>query len=328
MVTEGGPGQDRTSVQLPHILVVIPTRNRPADLERCLESLTLVAYPSWELLIVDQSGGDITQRLVETYRAHVPKLTYGRMQGCGPNRARNLGLQRAGTGIVAYLDDDCTIGPLWLADVAAAFHRYPSVPLIFGSLHAIPHDHQEVLVPSIVFARERTVTGSFKHEEMGMGASMYLWPLRSLQQRRFDLHLGPGTRWPAADEQDYAYRLVRGGEPLLLTPAIRVYHHGIRTLREGAAGKLFRGYALANGAMDMKMIRSGDTRSIWRVLDQIRSYLFTILASLVTGRRPLGLGALVMYVRGLAESFLRPVDRAQYLYVTARQVAWRGQVPR
>ena len=328
MVRGTTPERDTACAALPHILVVIPTRNRPTDLRRCLESLSLVVYPSWKLLIVDQSDDDATQQLADAYRDRLSQLTYERTEERGQCRARNVGLRQPGTGIVAYLDDDCTVSAEWLTEVAAAFCRHPSAALVFGSLHAAPHEPRDVLVPAVVFERERTVTGAFKHEEMGMGASMYLWPARSQRQRRFDVHLGTGTRWPGADEQDYAYRLILAGEPLVLTPAIRVYHHGARSLKEGAAGKLYRGYALANGAMDMKMIRIGDARSIGRVLDQIRSYLFTILAFLATGRRPLGLGALAMYVRGLAESFLMQVDQERCLYITAKQKARRRDAPR
>ena len=301
---------------LPDILVVIPTRNRPADLARCLESLTILAYRSWELLIVDQSDDDATQWLIEMYRDRLPPLTYHRTPERGLCRARNVALERAGTGIVAYIDDDCTVEPQWLAAVAAAFDRYPSATLVFGSLHAAPHDPQQVYVPAMAVERELEIAGSFPREDFGMGASMYVWPARSTHRHRFDVHLGAGARWPAADERDYACRLVLSGESLVLTPAIHVQHHGARSVVQGAAGKLFRGYMLADGAMDMKMIRCGDIASVWRALSLIRMYTASLLSALATGRRPLGLGRLAMYVRGLAESFAQPVDRSQRLYLT------------
>ena len=323
MAAPTAPEQGTARTVPPHILVVIPTRNRPTDLVRCLESLAAVVYPSWELLIADQSDGAATQQVAEGYVDRLPTVTYQRMRERGQCRGRNLGLQHAGTGIVAYLDDDCTIGPEWLTEVAAAFLRHPTAALVFGSLHAAPHDPHKVLVPAVVFGREREVIGALKYGESGMGASMYLWPARSAYWGRFDVHLGPGTRWPAADERDYACRVILEGPPLVLTPAIRVYHHGARSLDSGAAGKLFRGYALANGAMDMKMIRCGDLRSLWRALDQIRRYVRTILWAVITRKRPLGIAALAMYVRGLAESFSLPIDRAQRLYVTAKPAVRR-----
>ena len=315
--------QDVPAVLVPHVLVVIPTWNRPADVGRCLKSLASVAYPSWELLIVDQSDDDATQRLAETYRSCLPKLTHQRVPERGLCRARNLGLERAGADIVAYIDDDCTVTSDWLAEVTAAFRRHPAATLVFGSVHAAPHDSREVVVPAMVFDRERTVAGSFTPAESGMGASMYLWPARSLHRQHFDVHLGAGTRWAAAEERDFVCRLIRAGDTVVLTPAIQVWHHGSRSLKEGAAGRLFRGYALAIGAADMKMIRCGDWASLWRALSRICRYVITVLSALATGRRPLGLGALVMYVRGLAESFMIPVDRVRCLYVTDRPAAKR-----
>ena len=317
------PQQD-TTIVLPDILVVIPTRNRPADLARCLESLTILAYRSWELLIVDQSDDDATQWLIEMYWDRLPPLTYHRTPERGLCRARNVALERAGTGIVAYIDDDCTVEPQWLAAVAAAFDRYPSATLVFGSLHAAPHDPQQVFVPAMAVVQELEIAGSFPREDFGMGASMYVWPARSAHRHRFDVHLGAGARWPAADERDYACRLVLSGESLVLTPTIHVQHYGARSRAQGAAGKLFRGYMLADGAMDMKMIRCGDIASVWRALTLIRIYTASLLSALATGRRPLGLGRLAMYVRGLAESFLLPVDRSQRRYRGIKPVARRG----
>lgn len=315
--------QDAMRASLPHILVVIPTRDRPADLGRCLESLALVAYPSWELLIVDQSVGDASRQMAETCRDRLPKLTYERMRERGQCRGRNVGLERAGAGIVAYLDDDCTVDPGWLADVAGAFRRHPSATLVFGSVHAAPHDPEKLLIPVMLFERERVVAAATRRTEWGMGASMYLWPARSSHRHRFDVHLGPGTRWPAADDWDYAIRVALAGDPVVLTPAIRVCHHGARSLEGGAARRLVRGYAHGVGAMDMKMIRCGDMTAVWRALEQIRSYLSTFLLLLAAGKRPSGLGRLAMYVRGLAESFLLPVDQARCLYVASRHAAMR-----
>ena len=313
--------EDAAHAVFPHILVVIPTRDRPVDLGRCLESLLQVAYPSWELLIVDQSDGDATLRMAEAYQDRLPKLTYRRTRERGPNRARNVGLRRAGAGIVAYLDDDCTIGPGWLAEVAHAFARHPAATLAFGSVYAAPHDWREQFVPVVAFEEERSVIGLFRQGDSGMGASMYLWPARSPHRHRFDVHLGPGTRWPAADDWDYAHRVIRSGGTLVLTPAIQVCHHGARSWQEGEAEKLVRGYAHAIGAMDMKMIRCGDMEATSRAVEQIRSYLSTFASLLAEGKRPSGLGKLAMYVRGLAESFLVPVDRARCLYRTVRPVS-------
>jgi len=320
--------EDAAHAVFPHILVVIPTRDRPVDLGRCLESLLQVAYPSWELLIVDQSDGDATLRMAEAYQDRLPKLTYRRTRERGLCRARNIGLQLADTGVVAYLDDDCTVDPEWLGDVAAAFRSHPLATLIFGSVRAAPHDSRQVFVPAIVFERERIVAGSVKHADMGMGAGMYLWPARSPHRHRFDVHLGSGARWPAADDWDYAHRVIRSGGTLVLTPAIQVCHYGARSWQKGEAEKLVRGYAHAIGAMDMKMIRCGDGGSVARALEWIRSYLTSVLSAFLTTGRPRGLGAVAMYMRGLVESFLLPVDRDRCLYLTPRSAARRRSVTR
>ena len=74
--------------------------------------------------------------------------------------------------------------------------------------------------------------------------------------------------------------------------------------------------------MDMKMIRCGDGASVLRTLAWVRCHLARAFSTLRTTGRPRGLGTAAMYVRGLAESFLLPVDRARCLY-RATQAAQR-----
>jgi GT2 family glycosyltransferase len=59
-----------------HITVIIPTRNRPNDLRRCLASLAVVRYPHWDILVVDQSDDTLTQAVSADARGALPQLTY------------------------------------------------------------------------------------------------------------------------------------------------------------------------------------------------------------------------------------------------------------
>lgn len=51
----------------PRISIIIPTADHPEDVRRCLENLTVLTYPDWEAIVVDQSAGAGTQAVVEDY---------------------------------------------------------------------------------------------------------------------------------------------------------------------------------------------------------------------------------------------------------------------
>src|SRR5688500_5246798 len=117
-----------TSIDLadaPRVAVVIPTRNRPEDVRRCLASLEAVRYPDWEVVVVDQSTDDQTATITRAMMGRVPGLAYYHMKASGVSRARNEGAARTRGALIVFLDDDCTVEPDWLDRTVAAFKRHP-----------------------------------------------------------------------------------------------------------------------------------------------------------------------------------------------------------
>lgn len=110
----------------PDATVVVCTRDRPIQLEACLVALAAQSHPHFEVLVVDNGATDAVtdicrQRGVACIREPIPGLT----------RARNLGARAARTEIVAYIDDDATAEPGWLAALAREFAD-PKVAAVAG----------------------------------------------------------------------------------------------------------------------------------------------------------------------------------------------------
>ena len=80
--------------------IVIPTKDRPALLADTLASIAASDPPPGEVVVVDASGDDASRAVVE--RAGF-RYVRGPLGAC---RQRNLGLERVGGDIVAFLDDD------------------------------------------------------------------------------------------------------------------------------------------------------------------------------------------------------------------------------
>lgn len=193
----------------PTITVAIPTRNRAPEAVQCLESVSRVTYPQWDVLVIDQSDGDDTELAIASVCDRLPRLQYTRMNVTGLTRARNLALRSASGEILAFIDDDCTVDPNWLHAIAVAVERHPEVSLIFGQVHPAPHDPRQCFIPGHELSRERVLDGRLAFLQAGsiMGASMYLRREVCRSVGPFDVYAGPGAQFYIED-RDYALSLI------------------------------------------------------------------------------------------------------------------------
>jgi glycosyltransferase involved in cell wall biosynthesis len=97
------------------ISVIIPTFNRPQELQNCLASLknqTLnPAY--WEVVVINDGGCDV-KLLVQSFGY---QFRCADQKNSGPAKARNNGVAISSGQILAFLDDDCRAHPDWLAQI-------------------------------------------------------------------------------------------------------------------------------------------------------------------------------------------------------------------
>jgi GT2 family glycosyltransferase len=107
-----------TSDSAPSATVVVPTRDRPAELGRCLDALRCQTLAGLEILVVDDGSRD--SGAVEAVVARRPEARIVRGRGNGPAAARNAGASEARGEVVCFVDDDCEPGPRWAELLAAA----------------------------------------------------------------------------------------------------------------------------------------------------------------------------------------------------------------
>lgn len=110
-----GAGARPPGLALADVTVVIPARDRPAHLDRCLAALGR-SYP----VIVVDDGSRQAAEIADLCRRHGATLIRRPASG-GPGPARNDGLAQVTTSLVAFLDSDCETGPEWITSLAAHF---------------------------------------------------------------------------------------------------------------------------------------------------------------------------------------------------------------
>lgn len=222
--------------------VVIPTRHRPEQLERCLQA---VAHQDcgfrFETLVVDNSIGDPdTKRLTE--RSGVGYLIEKERGLC---RARNRGALATTGDVIAYLDDDSVPEPGWLAGFARAFENEPAImgaagrviPLrletesekLFARLRGNAYQREEALLLDRRNPRWFEIAG---FGGIGPGSNMAFRRLAFSRWRGFNERTDRGTPLHGGGEQHAFLSLVGLGFSVAYVPDAIVRHPLPHTYRE------------------------------------------------------------------------------------------------
>jgi GT2 family glycosyltransferase len=83
----------------------------------------------------------------------------------------------------------------------------------------------------------------------------------------FDARLGPGSRFPGAEDMDLGYRLLKAGYTVASTPGFEVVHQQWRDSAD--LPRLFYGYNLGGAAFCAKHIRAGDLGPLRFLAEQL-----------------------------------------------------------
>jgi mycofactocin system glycosyltransferase len=108
------PGASRFPVPA-DVTVVIPVRDRHAELARCLAGLRDLPH----VIVVDDASA-YPQAIKRIAAEHGAAVIHRPVNG-GPGAARNTGLAAAETDLVAFLDSDCVPRPEWLEGLLPHF---------------------------------------------------------------------------------------------------------------------------------------------------------------------------------------------------------------
>lgn len=235
--------------------VVICTRDRPGELQRCLASLPQQTYPPREIIVVDNASCDQRTRDI-ALAAHA---IYVREERAGLDFARNTGARRATSDIVAYTDDDVMLQRRWLERLVAAFD-HPELAAVTGlvlpaELATEAQRHFETYWSfgrgyhrrDFDAARFAAYTnGVFPAWDVGAGASMAF--RREIFDRVgfFDERLDVGQAGCSGDSE-FWYRLLAKGYSCRYEPSSVAFHFHRRTM-EDLSNQIFhymRGHAAA-----------------------------------------------------------------------------------
>jgi glycosyltransferase involved in cell wall biosynthesis len=119
------------------VSIIVCAYNRAGLLPRIIGLLRDQDYPKdkYEIIIVDNGSTDNTKSIAESFigqsEASVRYIFESRR---GVTFARNRGSEVARNPYLAYIDDDCTVGPGWLQALMSGYNLDESIFAVFGQI--------------------------------------------------------------------------------------------------------------------------------------------------------------------------------------------------
>jgi GT2 family glycosyltransferase/SAM-dependent methyltransferase len=314
-------GPPRNPAPRPTTTLAICTRDRPAQLERCLDSIGAAAEAPDEVVVVDNAPHlPATQAVAERF----PGLRYIAEPRPGLSAARNAAVQAATSDVLAFVDDDAVVHPRWLAPLRDAFAE-ADVMAVTGLVLPAELDTPAQVAFEILHGglgrgcqRERygrdflraTVAQGMPVWQIGAGANMAIRRAAFDLVGDFDERLGAGAAGCSEDSELW-YRLIAAGWACRYEPDSVVFHHHrrdaaalatqIRDYTRGHVAALFVQFARHRHAGNLR--RAFVAMPRYLAGQVLRDGLRPVAASAgFAARRPVNTrrAELSGYVRGLA----------------------------
>jgi GT2 family glycosyltransferase len=207
--------------RVPRVSVVVATFNGGRTLRTCLESLTRLNYPDYEVILVDDGSTDATPEIAKSFSP----VRYLRQTNQGLSAARNAGIHAASGEIIAFTDDDCRADEDWLYYLVGDLLRSDCAGV--GGHNLLPPD--DSCVAAAVMASPggpaHVLLSDTEAEHIpGCNMAFYKWALE--QAGLFD----PSFR-KAGDDVDICWRLQDGRFKIGFSHAGFVWHYRRTTLK-------------------------------------------------------------------------------------------------
>jgi len=223
----------------PRVSVVVCTYNGSRTIRDCLDGASRLAYPDYEVIVVDDGSSDATAVIARQYDCRLIQT-----ENRGLASARNSGLAAATGDIIAYLDDDAYPDPDWLTYLAATFLRtgYAGVG---GPNIAPPGDGPIAECVARAPGGPVHVLVTDREAEHIPGCNM------AFRKSCLDAIGGFDPQFrTAGDDVDVCWRLQERGWTLGFHPAAMVWHHRRNSVR--AYWRQQIGYGRAEAMLERK----------------------------------------------------------------------------
>lgn len=239
-------GKDIKTEYLPStvpVSVVVSTRDRPAELRRCLEGITAQdTRRRVEVIVVDNNPDS---GLTPAVLADFPEVLLVQEKRKGLSYARNRGIAASTGEIIVTTDDDVTIPAHWLEALVAPFSQ-PDVMLVTGNI--LPAELSTKA--QVLFEEYGGLSRGVEDRERGLDwfvnyrfRAVPTWELGATANAAFRANvfaargiglfheaLGAGTPTGCSEDTYLYYKIMKAGYQAVYRADAFVWHHHRRDM--------------------------------------------------------------------------------------------------
>lgn len=213
------------------VSLILCSRDRPSMLRDTVASILDSDELPTEIVVIDQSEHP-DPTLEELAADHPTDLRYLHSGSVGLSRACNEGVAAARHDVLVFTHDDVVVTSSWLSALVSTLEEEGARAVVTGRVLPAEPETDGGFVPS-------TRTSDVPVVAKGRVGSGVLYPMSMAMRRSalrevgpFDERLGPGTPFPAAEDNDLAQRLLEAGYRIRYEPSAVLHHRAWRSRRD------------------------------------------------------------------------------------------------
>jgi GT2 family glycosyltransferase len=242
-------------------------------LQQTIESVLQCDEVPTEVVVIDQSHAP-NQSLANLRTSRVTDVRYVWSQAVGLSRARNAGIAAARYSIMAIIDDDMFVSSDWYGALIRALVSAGEGSVVTGRVlpteAEVPGGFVPALVPGDIPATYEGRIGS----DVLAGGHMAAYRSAFKTVGGFDERLGAGGEFPAADDNDFGFRLLEAGYRIIYAPQAVVYHRAWRA--KGQYMPMRWSYGRGKGGFYTKYFSMKDRhilkRMVWDIAQRMLAF--------------------------------------------------------
>jgi GT2 family glycosyltransferase len=248
-----------------------------------VRSILAAASVPAEVVVIDQSHAPQPE-LAQMGTVRECRVHYVHPAAAGVSRGRNLGIRLATQPVVVMLDDDMLVQSDSL-EILLMGRLGGEKTITTGRVLMAPSEAPGLgQVPgALVTETEPEVFRGRQPRQVVPGPNIALPRAVLLDIGGYDERLGPGTRFPAAEDHDLSLRLLDAGCEVRHVPEAVVLHRGWRSRRERVL--LRWKYGRGVGGFYAKHASLRDRHVLDRALREVRVRLGVAVRSALTSPR-------------------------------------------
>jgi glycosyltransferase involved in cell wall biosynthesis len=263
---------------MPATSLIICSRNRAELLLDTVGSVLAGDAIPEELVIVDQSSM-YNSLLAELQDSKGCQIRYIWSHSIGLCKARNIGVAQSTHEVLAFIDDDMRVSPDWFGILIQTLVKAGPKGVVTGRVLPGSAEISGGFVPSSVTGDEHMVYSGRIGKDVLAAGHMAMFRSTIHATGNFDERLGAGAPFPAADDNDYGFRLLEAGFHIIYEPQAIVNHRAWRDQHEyfhlrwsygcGKGGFYMKYFSLKDPYILKRMIKDTGIHILrfpWRVL--------------------------------------------------------------